>query len=181
MFSVLSYCVATNLLHNDTDCCIAAKNATIGWACFPRRPPARNLPVQRGCAIRRQDRGDNPMAITGFDHLAITVADVDATFAFYDKLFGIRRGMDYALNGKTLVREMLIGGAKMNVHQAGNGVELVARKPTPGSVDVCFRWDQPIETALALLAKHNVAVADGPSPRTFSDGRPSTSVYFRDP
>jgi catechol 2,3-dioxygenase-like lactoylglutathione lyase family enzyme len=121
------------------------------------------------------------MAITELDHVAITVADVDATFAFYEQLFGARRGMEYALDGKVLVREMLIGRAKLNVHQAGNGVALVARHPTPGSVDVCFRWDQPIETVLALLARHDVAVADGPSPRTFSDGRPSTSVYFRDP
>jgi hypothetical protein len=30
---------------------------------------------------------------------------------------------------------------------------LVARQPTPGSVDLCFRWDGQIEEAVALLSK----------------------------
>ena len=121
------------------------------------------------------------MAITGFDHVAITVADVETTTAFYEKLLGAKRGFEYAPDGKVLVRELLLGGAKFNVHQQGNGIDLVAAKPTPGSVDLCFRWDQPIDTVAALLAKHNIPIADGPSPRTFSDGRKSLSIYFRDP
>jgi catechol 2,3-dioxygenase-like lactoylglutathione lyase family enzyme len=123
------------------------------------------------------------MSITGFDHVAITVADVNATCAFYDKLFGVRIGHDYAPNGKTLVCEVFLGGGdtKFSVHQLGNGVNPVAKTPTPGSVDLCFRWNQPIETAVALLKKHNVAVVEGPSPRAYSDGRKSISVYFFDP
>ena len=121
------------------------------------------------------------MSITGYDHLAITVTDIDVTTVFYERLFGVRRGAEYAPNGKPLHRQIFFGDTKMNLHQAGNGVELVAQKPTPGSVDVCFRWNKPIETAVALLARHNVAIVDGPSPRTLSDGRPSQSVYFRDP
>ena len=121
--------------------------------------------------------------ISGFDHVAITVADVEATCAFYDKLFGIRIGMTYAPEGKILVRTIHIGGGDfmLNVHQAGNGIDLVAKKPTPGSVDLCVRWNGTIESAVALLKKHDVPIADGPSPRTFSDGRSSQSVYFRDP
>ena len=123
------------------------------------------------------------MAITGFDHVAITVADVEATTAFYDKLFGVKVGFDYAPDGKTLVRQLLMGENKImfSVHQSGNGIALVARKPTPGSVDLCFRWDKSIQAAMDLLAQHNIAITDGPSPRTYSDGRKSSSVYFRDP
>jgi catechol 2,3-dioxygenase-like lactoylglutathione lyase family enzyme len=121
------------------------------------------------------------MSVTQYDHLAITVSDIERTTAFYVKLFGARTGKEYAPQGKVLHRQLFIGGAKMNLHQHGNGVELVADKPTPGAVDVCFRWDQPIETVVALLARHGIPITDGPSPRQFSDGRDSVSVYFRDP
>ena len=124
------------------------------------------------------------MSVTQYDHLAITVSDIERTTAFYVKLFGARTGNEYKPNGpdgKVLHRQLFIGGAKMNLHQHGNGVELVADKPPPGSVDVCFRWDQPIETVVALLAQHNIPITDGPSPRQFSDGSDSVSVYFRDP
>ena len=121
------------------------------------------------------------MTITGYDHLAITVADVEVTTAFYGKLFNARRGNEYAPHGRPLHRQLFLGDAKLNVHQEGNGVDLVARKPTPGSADVCFRWSGPIETAVALLAKNDIPIVDGPSPRRFSDDRPSQSVYFLDP
>jgi len=122
------------------------------------------------------------MSITSVDHLAITVNDIEVTTAFYDKLFGVRVGNEYKPNGKSLHRQIFIGDAKLNLHQHNNGVDLVAKAPTPGSQDFCFRWNQPIATVLALLAKHNVAVADGPSARRFSDtGKPSMSVYFYDP
>jgi catechol 2,3-dioxygenase-like lactoylglutathione lyase family enzyme len=124
-----------------------------------------------------------PVTITSFDHVAITVADLEATCAFYDKLFGVRVGMNYSPDGKSLVRQIFIGGGDtmLSVHQYGNGIDLVAKKPTPGSVDLCMRWAGKIEDVAALLAKHNVPITDGPSPRTFSDGRKSRSIYFRDP
>ena len=121
------------------------------------------------------------MPITGIDHLAITVANIETTTAFYDKVFGIRRGAEYAPEGKPLHRQIFIDDTKLNLHQAGNGVELVAKAPTPGSADFCFRWDQPIETVAALLAKHEILIADGPSSRRLSDGRPAKSIYFYDP
>jgi catechol 2,3-dioxygenase-like lactoylglutathione lyase family enzyme len=121
------------------------------------------------------------MSITGYDHLAITVADIEATTLFYDRLFGIRRGAEYAPSGRPLHRQIFLGDTKLNLHQQGNGVDLVAKNPIPGSADVCFRWSRPIETAVALLTQNNVAIVDGPSPRSLSDGRPSKSVYFRDP
>jgi catechol 2,3-dioxygenase-like lactoylglutathione lyase family enzyme len=122
------------------------------------------------------------MSITGIDHLAITVKDLPATIAFYDKLFGARTVFAYAPNGKPLTTQILVGDALMSLHQYGNGIELVAKKPTTGSQDFCFRWNQPIDTVKALLAKHNIPIADGPSPRRLSDsGKPSKSIYFYDP
>jgi catechol 2,3-dioxygenase-like lactoylglutathione lyase family enzyme len=119
--------------------------------------------------------------IVGVDHVAITVADLEATYAFYDRLFGAVVQANHQWDGKLAIRKFAIGGAMLSVHQAGNGVDLVAARPTPGSVDICFRWSDGIETAVALLQAHGIAIIDGPSPRKTAEGAPARSVYFRDP
>ncbi len=123
------------------------------------------------------------MALLKFiDHVAITVADVDRTTQFYDRLFGAEVPFDHAPNGRSLVRTVMIGGGvRINIHQQGNGIDLVAALPTPGSVDICFRFGGTIEDAEALLKQHGIAIIDGPSPRLDSDGNRAKSVYFRDP
>jgi catechol 2,3-dioxygenase-like lactoylglutathione lyase family enzyme len=123
------------------------------------------------------------MALLRFiDHVAITVADVDATTQFYDRLFGTEVPFDHAPDGKTLVRTVIIGGAvRLNVHQLGNGIDLVADKPTPGSVDICFRISGTIEEAATLLERNGVEIIDGPSPRIDNEGNQAQSVYFKDP
>ena len=124
---------------------------------------------------------DDPILL-GIDHVAITVADLEITWAFYERLFGTRILRDYAPGGKPAVRVFIVGGAaRLSVHQAGNGVDLVADRPTPGSADICFRWGGSIAEAAAHLAAHRVTIVDGPSPRETADGLPAHSVYFRDP
>jgi catechol 2,3-dioxygenase-like lactoylglutathione lyase family enzyme len=119
--------------------------------------------------------------ISGLDHIAITVADIDVSCNFYRSLFGATQVFEYAIAGKPAVRQLYLGGARLSVHQAGNGVELVAKRPTPGSADICMRWSGSIESAAALLREHNLVIIDGPSPRETATGQPSQSVYFRDP
>jgi catechol 2,3-dioxygenase-like lactoylglutathione lyase family enzyme len=123
------------------------------------------------------------MALLKFiDHVAITVADVDRTTQFYDRLFGTEVPFDHAPNGRTLVRTVMIGGGvRLNVHQQGNGIDLVAAKPTPGSVDICFRFGGTIGEAEALLKRNDVEIIEGPSPRLDSDNNKAQSVYFLDP
>ena len=118
--------------------------------------------------------------ILGIDHIAITVSDLEATCRFYDKLFAGETRVNYAPQGRPLVRQIALGGALLSVHQAGNGIELVARKPTIGSADICFRWDGGIASAVALLNEHGVEIIEGPVPRHAAGGLPSRSVYFRD-
>lgn len=120
--------------------------------------------------------------LLGIDHVAITVADHEATWAFYDRVFGTEIINDYAPDGIPAVRVFLLGGsARLSVHQAGNGVVLVAARPTPGSADICFRWGGSIAAAQAHLAAHGLAIVDGPSPRRTVDALAAHSVYFRDP
>ena len=120
-------------------------------------------------------------AIAGIDHVAITAADLEATCAFYDRLFGAKTVVNHAPDGRPLVRQLQIGGAVLSVHQAGNGLDLVARAPTIGAGDICFRWSGTVEDAVQHLTAKNVAIVEGPAPRRTNEGRPSKSVYFRDP
>ena len=119
--------------------------------------------------------------LLAIDHVAITVADLEATCAFYDKVFGAQVLLDHKLEGRPIVRVIIVGGGvRLSIHQLGNGVDLVADKPTPGSADICFRWGGSIEDAVSHLAVHRLEIVDGPSPRQTADGRPAHSVYFRD-
>jgi catechol 2,3-dioxygenase-like lactoylglutathione lyase family enzyme len=119
--------------------------------------------------------------IVGFDHVAITVNDLDAACAFYTRLFAATMQVDYAPGGKSLVRQLKLGGALLSLHQAGNGVTLVAASPTVGSADICFRWRSGIDNAVALLEQQAVTMIAGPVARHTAQGVPSQSVYFRDP
>jgi catechol 2,3-dioxygenase-like lactoylglutathione lyase family enzyme len=119
--------------------------------------------------------------VSGWDHVAITVADIDVTCSFYRDLLGAQQVNEYRIAGKVAVRQISVGGARLSVHQLGNGIDLVAKRPTAGSADICMRWSGTIESAVALLREHRVEIVDGPSPRETSNGLPSQSVYFRDP
>ena len=58
---------------------------------------------------------------------------------------------------------------------------MVARQPLPGSTDICFRWGGDIAAAKQLLESRGVEIIEGPAPRVSADGKPASSVYFRDP
>ena len=119
--------------------------------------------------------------ILGIDHIAFAARDLEETCAFYDRLFGARVHLDYAPEGKSLVRQIAIGGALLSIHQAGNGLELVAKHPAVGGADVCLRWSGSTESASELLRRQGIAVIEGPSRRQTADGLPALSIYFRDP
>ena len=119
--------------------------------------------------------------VLGIDHVAFAASDLEATCTFYDRLFGARTHLDYAPAGTSLVRQIALGGALLSIHQAGNGLGLVARQPTVGGADICLRWSGGIESAVDLLRKHRIPIVDGPSQRRTADGLPALSIYFRDP
>ena len=118
--------------------------------------------------------------IAGIDHVAVTVSDVDKACQFYIDVLGGEQLFDHVVDGKRLVRGIRAGGAMLSVHQEGNGIDLVAKRPTVGGVDMCFRWNGGIASAQAHLAEHGVAIIEGPVKRFSNDGKPAWSVYFRD-
>lgn len=113
--------------------------------------------------------------ISGLDHFVLTVASVEGTCAFYQRILGFER-VDVAGRPTALV----FSGQKINVHEAGREFEPKARRPTPGSADFCLITNRPLDELCAVLAANGVAVEVGPVKRIGARG-PMTSVYFRDP
>jgi catechol 2,3-dioxygenase-like lactoylglutathione lyase family enzyme len=105
-------------------------------------------------------------AIRSLDHLVLTVRDLDATVAFYERL-GMRH--EEFAPGRHALR---FGTQKLNLHAAGHEVEPHAAQPAPGSADLCFIVDR------LDLAELDVEL--GPVDRNGAAG-PLRSVYVRDP
>ena len=116
-----------------------------------------------------------PVTITGLDHLVLTVADLDQTIAFYQRMLGMRP-VTFGQGRRALE----FGPSKINLHQAGHEFAPRAAHPVPGSADLC------------LVTEHAAGQGDRPPGRRRDHGRggpgagtgaqgPMTSVYIRDP
>ncbi len=116
------------------------------------------------------------MRIDHLDHLVLTVADIDATCAFYRRVLG----MDVVAFGNGKRVALAFGRQKINLHASGREFEPKADQPTPGSADLCFITAVPLADVVAHLNAETVPIIEGPVRRTGATG-PILSVYFRDP
>jgi catechol 2,3-dioxygenase-like lactoylglutathione lyase family enzyme len=112
--------------------------------------------------------------IACLDHLVLTVADPDATVAFYERLGMEREVFD---DDRLALR---FGEQKINLHRAGRPINPHARRPTPGSADVCLLVEGSLDAVERELERAGVAFELGPVPRTGAIG-PIRSLYLRDP
>lgn len=113
--------------------------------------------------------------IESLDHLVLTVADIEASVAFYCGVLGMER-VSFA-GGRTALG---FGRQKINLHQQGHEFEPKARTPVPGSADLCFVAALALDQVAARLADAGIAIEEGPVARTGAVG-PITSLYVRDP
>ena len=121
------------------------------------------------------------MSVTNIDHVAITTGDLDAFLRFYARVLGAVVEDAFEIDGRRSVVQLGVGGAMLNIHRQGHSYPLVAQRPTPGAIDICFRWNAPIGEAVDLLARKGVEIVEGPAGgRTCSDGVVGQSVYFND-
>ena len=116
-----------------------------------------------------------PVVIDRLDHLVLTVADVERTCAFYERVLGMRRACFE--DGRVALH---YGRQKINLHPHPTPIDPVAETPMPGTADLCFITATPIEQVVAHLAACAVPVIAGPVERAGAAG-PVLSVYCRDP
>lgn len=115
------------------------------------------------------------MKVLRIDHVVLTVADVDRTLAFYERVLGMT-----AVSFGEGRRALAFGDQKLNLHQAGREFEPKALRPTPGAVDLCLTTDVPLDEVAAHLRSESVAIEHGPVDKIGARG-PLRSLYFRDP
>ena len=115
------------------------------------------------------------ITINRLDHLVLTVADIEATCAFYTGVLG----MEVVTFGEGR-KALSFGAQKINLHQAGKEFEPKSQHPTPGSADLCFISDTPLDAVAVHLEACGVAIEEGIVPRTGATG-PIQSIYIRDP
>lgn len=115
------------------------------------------------------------MKIERLDHLVLTVADIEATCAFYSRVMGME--VVTFGNGR---KALTFGQQKINLHEWGKEFEPKAALPTPGSGDLCFITETPMDAVVEHLKAEQVTIIEGPAKRTGAIGT-LMSVYFRDP
>ena len=115
------------------------------------------------------------MQISRIDHIVLTVADIAATCEFYSRALNMQV-LTFGV-GRTALS---FGQQKINLHQAGKEFEPKAKRPTPGSADICLITETPISQVMLHLQACGVDLLEGPVRRTGATG-PLLSVYFRDP
>jgi catechol 2,3-dioxygenase-like lactoylglutathione lyase family enzyme len=114
------------------------------------------------------------MVIAALDHLVLTVADIEATVVFYERL-GMR-GETFG-DGRRALR---FGEQKMNLHQVGAEFQPSALRPTPGSADLCILVEDSLVEVARLLSEAGVEIELGPVERLGAVGA-IESLYVRDP
>lgn len=114
------------------------------------------------------------MKITRLDHLVLTVADIDKTCAYYQKVLG------FEIKEYESRKALHFGEQKINLHQAGKEIDPKAALPTPGSGDMCFITEAPMEKIFEILRDNKINILLGPVERQGALGK-MVSVYFRDP
>jgi catechol 2,3-dioxygenase-like lactoylglutathione lyase family enzyme len=115
------------------------------------------------------------IVVDHLDHLVLTVQDIAVTCDFYSRVLG----MDVIIFGEGR-QALRFGNQKINLHQAGAEFEPKAQHPTPGSADLCFIVQTPLEAVVEALHSHGVAMESGMVERSGATSK-IRSVYLRDP
>ena len=113
--------------------------------------------------------------IKSVDHVVLTTGDLQKCLDFYTRVLGMR--VERYGGNRIALR---FGDHKFNVHPPGFDAGIKARIPTPGSLDLCFLADRPLDEVIAHLKRENVPIEEGPVNRTGARFA-IRSVYVRDP
>jgi catechol 2,3-dioxygenase-like lactoylglutathione lyase family enzyme len=117
--------------------------------------------------------------VHALDHLVLTVADLAKTRAFYVTVLGMRAEVFHPADG-TERTALIFGQQKINLHLADAEFDPKAQTPKPGSADLCFLSETPLEDWQLHLESQAIDIEEGPVKRTGATG-PIRSIYLRDP
>lgn len=98
------------------------------------------------------------MAITRFDHLVLTVCDLDKTCDFYARVLGMKV-ITFGENR----RDLKFGQQKINLNTVEKELEPKAFYTTPGSGDFCLITKVPLEEVLEYLKDCQIEILDSES------------------
>ena len=113
--------------------------------------------------------------LASVDHIVLTTADLERCLDFYTRVLGM--SVETYGEGRIALK---FGPHKFNVHPPGFVAGLRAHLPTPGSLDLCFLADRPLDQVITHLKACNVPLEREPSIRAGARF-PIRSVYVRDP
>jgi catechol 2,3-dioxygenase-like lactoylglutathione lyase family enzyme len=113
--------------------------------------------------------------IKSLDHLVLTTRDAAKCIDFYTRVLGMK--LETFGQGRKALR---FGEQKINLHDKSTVTDGYAAHPTPGSLDICFLADRPLDEVIAKLRDANIPIELGPVARTGARFA-LRSVYIRDP
>ena len=118
--------------------------------------------------------------IDHLDHLVLTTAKEAECVDFYTRVLGMR--LESFIGGTPPVerKAFKFGNQKINLHIKGKEFEPKADIPTPGSLDLCFIADCPLQQVIEKLKAEAWPIIEGPVVRTGATQK-INSVYVRDP
>jgi len=114
-----------------------------------------------------------------FDHIVLTVRDIEATTQFYERALGMEREFFRGPEGQPR-HALKFGSVKINLQDRATETPTKAAAPTFGSGDFCLIAAVPVDEVYAHLKAVGIPVEAGPVARRGALG-PIRSVYFRDP
>ena len=114
------------------------------------------------------------------DHLVLTTAKEAECVDFYIRVLGMK--LESFIGGTPPVerKAFKFGNQKINLHIKGKEFEPKADIPTPGSLDLSFIADRPLEQVIEKLKAESWPIIEGPVIRTGATQK-INSVYVRDP
>jgi catechol 2,3-dioxygenase-like lactoylglutathione lyase family enzyme len=116
--------------------------------------------------------------IRGFDHVALPMANTDATVAFYKAL-----GCD--VNETPNAVSVYFGENMVNFQRASRWQDKSFTNRAPAAVppcgDLCFVWEGSAQSLKDLLDRAAAKIEVGPVPRAGGRRKTGSSVYVRDP
>ena len=114
------------------------------------------------------------MRISKRDHLVLVTGDLSRCVSFYRDLLHMEVEEK---DGRFALR---LGTSKINIHTCPGEFQPAAERPVPGSLDICFVTEEPLERLLDELKEEKAPLVTDIVERHGALGK-MRSLYLRDP